>query len=67
MRDVFISLQKLKLKILSLQKLIEQLRAEIKEKSGTISELEEKLKTQVMKIIQLSQKGTLEWRKVSLK
>ncbi|KAJ7387321.1 hypothetical protein OS493_004306 [Desmophyllum pertusum] len=39
-------IEKLKLKILSLQKLIEQLRAEIKEKAGTITELEEKLKAQ---------------------
>lgn len=39
--------QKLKLKILSLQKLIEQLRAEIKEKTHKITELEEKLKSQV--------------------
>ena len=42
-----IYIQKLKLKILSLQKLIEQLRAEIKEKTNTITELEEKLKVQV--------------------
>ena len=42
-----IRFQKLKLKILSLQKLIEQLRAEIKEKADTITELEEKLKAQV--------------------
>lgn len=37
----------MKLKILSLQRLIEQLRAEIKEKTGILSELEEKLKAQV--------------------
>lgn len=41
-------IEKLKLKILSLQRLIEQLRAEIKEKTGTISELEEKLKAQAV-------------------
>lgn len=35
------------MKILSLQKLIEQLRAEIKEKTNTITELEEKLKVEV--------------------
>lgn len=39
-------IEKLKLKIISLQRLIEQLRAEIKEKTGLISELEEKLKVQ---------------------
>ncbi|RMX51687.1 hypothetical protein pdam_00008127 [Pocillopora damicornis] len=39
-------IEKLKLKILSLQKLIEQLRAEIKEKTHKITELEEKLKSQ---------------------
>jgi len=37
------------LKILSLEKLIEQLRAEIKDKGNTITELEEKLKAQVKK------------------
>lgn len=40
-------IEKLKLKILSLQKLIEQLRTEINEKANTITELEEKLKVQV--------------------
>lgn len=40
-------IEKLKLKILSLQKLIEQLRTEINEKANTIMELEEKLKVQV--------------------
>lgn len=39
-------IEKLKLKILSLQTLIEQLKAEIKEKAKIIAELEEKLKTQ---------------------
>lgn len=39
-------IEKLNLKILSLQKLIEQLRAEIKEKGNIITELEEKLKAQ---------------------
>lgn len=39
-------IEKLKLKILSLQKLIEQLRTEIKEKTNKMTELEEKLKAQ---------------------
>lgn len=39
-------IEKLKLKIVSLQKLIEQLRAEIKEKTASISELEDKLREQ---------------------
>lgn len=46
---MLICFQKLNLKISSLQKLIEQLRAEIKEKGNTITELEEKLKAQVNK------------------
>lgn len=36
---------------MSLQKLIEQLKAEIKEKSATITELEKKLKTQVKAVL----------------
>jgi len=42
-------IEKLNLKILSLEKLIEQLSAEIKDKGNTITELEEKLKAQVKK------------------